>query len=367
MMGKDARKLQKRKERERKKAKEKHFQRDLRHYQQTYPQMAFEGESQCPPTFVRAVKDAVKQIDLRDSELFNPAEQQMYRDMKEYGAGHVMKLLRDGENRERDEKLPLEERKEANMFVNFVYQWLTRLGDVIFQLIGEKEVLKWIPFNDLRILPGPRDFKLAFRSLCTESTPSGTAYFSRFKPKVIINQVPYIVAFSNHSITRTCDRIVPNWRTYSALGDAFAFFDQCMYFELTKLEDGQLAFCFYDEASRGFMSEFYITQVSGQKMEPRYRYYFKVGYCPAAIEKGRMGTNFLKAITQLPPGYRNTREHTAICRSQLPRSERDKMLEKCRNMIFRTKDFDFGLMRWMHENGCPQVIKSEKRFYAWGF
>ena len=159
-------------------------------------------------------------------------------------------------------------------------------------------------------------------------------------------------------------RIRPRWKiSYAAQGDAFAYFDQCIYFERCDLSSGQLAFTFYDECKPGFVQYRYVDDVLGEEnLDPRAgQPYYRVGYCPAVVE----GT-FVKATTLLFPGYRGTPEYDAILRSPLPRKEKREMIDRTSKLDAATLygSQDMSVMQWFHEHGVPQVVQRNGLVFA---
>ena len=211
------RKQRKQKARVKADAKRKHVADEQRRYSRKFPMFVFR-ENGAPPQFVALVKKAIQQIDFRDHRLFTAWETEFYKKSKEYGPVVIHDLLRQaGDN-------PL-------VGMSFV----CKLGQTVFSMIPQRELLKWIPYHDVQILPNGQKILVAFRSLRTAKTSGGTVYFSRYKPSIEINGQKKVIGFTDHAIKRICERIVPTWKTYAGLGDAFAYFDQCVYFRRTEL------------------------------------------------------------------------------------------------------------------------------------
>ena len=82
------RKRRKQKAREKAVAKRKHFQRERRRYALYYPQFVFE-EADAPAGFVRLIRKAIQQIDLRDRSLFAPAETAIFKSLKQHDRASV--------------------------------------------------------------------------------------------------------------------------------------------------------------------------------------------------------------------------------------------------------------------------------------
>ena len=149
---------------------------------------------------------------------------------------------------------------------------------------------------------------------------------------------------------------MPGWQTYTGLGDAFAFFDQCVHFEPSSLPNGQLAFTFYDQCKRGFFSWKYVENILGEGIEDDGHYYHRVGYCPAVIEG-----DFIKATTLLFPGHRNTPEHRLVWASDVPVEVKTQAEDMDGAWLRATNDF--RLLKFFHQRGVPQVIHDERDFF----
>ena len=231
-----------------------------------------------------------------------------------------------------------------------------KLGNVVFSLIGQDALLRWIPFSDVRFIHAGSRILVSFRSLLRQWSKWGTIYYSRHEPKLVIDGQPKIVGFHRHAIERICERIVPHWRTYAGLGDAYAFFDQCMHFEQANLLDKQKAFTFYDMCAKGFFQEAYIKNVLGDNVVNDDHYYYRVGYCPYQVED-----EFVVAKTLLVPGQQPTPESKLIWSSDLPVEKKAAAYNWTTDTLYETADF--RLLKHFHDKGVAQVIHSEKKFY----
>jgi hypothetical protein len=167
----------------------------------------------------------------------------------------------------------------------------------------------------------------------------------------------WVVAFSQHALEQICDRTVDDWRTYGGHGDAFAFFENCVYFEDCTAERGEPSFVVYNSCAPHFASWNYVTQVLGNSVPGR-RYYYRVGYCPVSLH-GR----FAKAITLLVPGMRKqkgTPEAKLIEQSNLLSADIASLqarFERQKSMKELEEGGDYSLVKWFHQNGVPQVVE----------
>ena len=332
------RKRSKQKDRQKADARKKYQAEQTRIYTRKFPEFVYRTNG-APPEFVNLVQQAIEKVDFRDPKMFSTRETELYRLEKQHGFAVIRELV--------------EETKDNPVArLNFICQ----LGHLVFSLIPQEELRRWIPYHDLQIVPGGREIKVIFRSLQQAKGPSGTTYYSRFKPRLNVNGQKRIVAFSQHAIERVCERIVPRWHTYTGLGDAFAFFDQCIHFQRSDLRDGQLAFTFYDKCGKGFFNWKYVEEVLGDSTQDDGHYYRRVGYCPAVIEG-----DFVKAKTLLFPGHKGTPEYPLVWASDV--SVAVKMQATDMNTAWIESTEDFRLVKFFHQRGVPQVIHDEREFF----
>lgn len=333
------RKRRKQKARERLNAKQKHRDREQRRYEQKFPTFRFSGEAD--PGFEKLVRKALSSIDLRDRRLFHPTETEIYKGMKQNGP-EMLLLLRC-----------LEESENHLQAVGFSM----KLGNLVFSMIPEEELLRFIPYNDVLIHPAGQFIRVHFSSLLSQSSPGGTIYYSKNKPTIVIDGEKKIVGFSRHAIEQLCNRYGPRWQTYGGMGEVFAVFDKMQTFERCDLFDGQLAFTFFEECTERFFTGLYVPEVLGRPAKGEA--YFRVGYCPAVIHG-----DFISAKTFLFPGYCKTPEYGTIHRADLFWNEKREMIEKATTLDLDTlqRTGDFSLIKFFHDNGVPQVIEKERKY-----
>jgi len=328
------RKRRKQKAHQQVEAKKKYLADQQRIYAQKFPRFIFR-ENGAPPEFVKLVKQAIKNINFRNPQLFSRWETEIYKMGKQYGPGAIKVL-------------------DGNLSAQIFFK--CKLGHIVFFMIPQEKLLQWIPFHDVQIMPSGHQIVVSFRSLMKAKGPGGTIYHSRYKPTIQINGKRKIVGFSEHAIQRICERIVPTWHTYAGLGDAFAYFDQCVYFQRVDLPDGQLALTFFDQCKNGFFSWKYVEEILGEDIVDDGHYYRRIGYCPAVIENG-----FIKAKTLLFPGHRNTPEHRLVWASDVS-VEVKRQVEDMDAVWLRMSE-DFRLVKFFHQRGVPQVIHDERVFF----
>jgi len=358
MASKQTKQLKKRKRRERDNRRQRLFEAERRRdrerhraYRDRYPEFLFDttnGDAE----FVEVVKTAMRTINFDDASVFQPWEMELYRTLKRDGTRAVMDRLL---------LVKLDDSVTGRLAQS---HFLVNLGHTVLSRIPESERERYLPINDVMFLPHSHHIRVIFRCLLKAKGQNGTVYYSRRKPTLEIDRVPKIVAFSRHAIDRICERIKPRWKThYAALGDVFAVFDQCMYFERCDLRGGQLGFTFYDGCQPGFVQYCYVKKVLGEEnLDPKAgRPYYRVGYCPAVIEG-----DFIKATTFLFPGYSATPEYGRLLHSSLPWPEKRSLVESM-TVLDAEKLYDsqdFGLIKWFHDHGVPQVVQLQQEVFA---
>ena len=241
--------------------------------------------------------------------------------------------------------------------------FMFNLGQAVINRIPEPKRDAYLPFNDVLFQPTGHRIDVIFRSLLKAKGPGGTIYYSRRQPTLMMACRRSLPSPNTPSKGRVSVSSRVGRPSYAALGDAFAYFDQCLYFERCDLYGGQLAFTFYDECKEGFASHGYVDGVLGeQNLDPRAgKPYYRVGYCPAVVEG-----DFVKAMTLLFPGYRNTPEHDAMLRSALPARTKQEMLAQIKDLDADTlyDSHNMSLIRWFHQHGVSQVVQLNHPVFA---
>lgn len=321
-------------QRRKKKVFDKQKRADARKEREAFPAFVLDGDEP-PKEFAEAVVAALHHVDFTNRDMFYSWEEYTYRLMKQYGASRANYHLRTA----------LDAYDWCEVAIS---HFLCNIGHIVFRLIKDDFLRRFIPFHDVHFQPSDHDIKVIFRSLQQARGAGGTVYYSRHKPTLNIDGKDYIVAFSGHAIHRTCERISATWPSYAANGDVFAFFDQCLEFERHDLYGNQLAFTFFEEAHSGHAQLSIVETILGDKYIKGVPYSYRIGYCPAVIEG-----EFLKATTLLYPGYRSTPEYGLMLAHRLPQ----KAFELASLMDFRAmmQNDIVGLLKWFHDHGCEQV------------
>jgi hypothetical protein len=182
-------------------------------------------------------------------------------------------------------------------------------------------------------------------------------YYSQLKPKVLIDNNEYIVAFSRHAVERICERCVGQYDHYAGAGDAFAFLSSCSKFDvIPQGPNGNRNYLitFYDSCVPGFTEYKYLKGVKDDVNDYR-EYCYRVGYCPVSLNQG-----FASSKTLLTPGMRGTPEDFLLKRSGIGRMEKIEIRKSVERTISKriwAFEQDFSAMKWFHDNGVPQVME----------
>lgn len=314
-------------------------------YARDYPEFKFKANN-APNGFVELIQRAVSKINFNDPKQFSDFERLRLRKSKL--TPNERAILAQDPNNKYD-------------FFSSLTQKSTLIGQKVFDQIPEDELRSWIPIHDVQFLEVGSEILVQFCSLEQAKINGSTIYYSRHKPTLEVDSENYIIGWTRHAIERACERLTVCWYTYAGLGDAFAFFDQCLYFEKCNLHGNQLAFTFYDFPTFPGTIKHEITENIAGSDFSIFNSHSRVGYCPVVIDGG-----FAKAKTLLVPGYKSTPEYSLIYNSNLSYQEKQALYQKTEQLslaqLFETRDF--SVLKWFHENGVPQVIKSDEELYA---
>ena len=158
---------------------------------------------------------------------------------------------------------------------------------------------------------------------------------------------------------------------HSALGDVFAYLEQCIRFDVCHLlntdRNGKPSWPSPSTTSatwKNFGSGCTSRRFSAvENLDPNLgRAYHRVGYCPAFLDEAR---GFITLGTLLCPGYRKTPEYGLLQASALPVDEKTRLerlaVEHSRDNLLGSQDF--SAIKWFHENGIPQLIQTHEPVY----
>lgn len=323
----------------------KRIESEKEQYDRDYPKFKYKINN-AHNGFVELIKSAINKINFNDPKQFTVYER--------------LRLRKSRLTSEEREILAQDPNSKHGFPASLTHQALL-IGQKVFDFIPEDELRKWIPIHDVQFLEMGSEILVQFCSLEQEKVNGGTIYYSRYKPTLEVDSQNYIIGWTRHAIERVCERLTVSWYSYAGLGDAFAFFDQCLYYEKCKLHDNQLAFTFYDFPTfPGMIKHEIIKHILGSNISGL-GCHGRVGYCPAVIEEG-----FIKAKTLLVPGYKTTPEYNLIRNSNLSYQEKQGLIRKTEQLSLAklAETRDFSILKWFHDRGVPQVMQTDKNLYA---
>jgi hypothetical protein len=321
---------------------------------EAYPKFVV-SKTDADEEFIEAVMKAVAKVDLLDERKLGAGYQGFLRSGKEHGFLHAFQNLNSLP--EFRASGPLGPSLEGLARMTYV---VCMIGEMVYQQIPVEIRRKYIPYNDVRIEPIGNELTLKFSRVSSVKGEFGRVYFSPREPVIDFDGKQYKVAFSDHAIERVCQRMNPEYHHYGVSGDIYAFFNNCIYFEPTKLLDGEPAFAVFDSChTKGFAQyQTYCVNVFGEEnvLPNAGELYYRVGYCPVVFENG-----FAKAKTFLPPGFKKTPEYELLCnRGSYSTAKRDLRLkstaeDRCERDLLYWNDSELSM--FFHENGVPQVFQ----------
>ena len=300
--------------------------------------------------FISDVITALRDLRLNDESFFNKQEAYFWKQMKEFGFQECLDIVL--------KNVPDEARNLT------MTKLLLKMGSVIFSILREKnKLIQYIPYNDVTILPKGDEFKIIFDALLRHKTEWGYVYYSQLKPKIVIDDSEYIVAFSRHAVERICERCVDQYDQYAGAGDAFAFLSQCSEFEvIPQGSNGNRNYLisFYDMCTPGFAGYKYLKGVKDDLNEDK-NYCYRVGYCPISLNEG-----FVSSKTLLTPGMRGTPEDYLLKKAGIGRREEIEIRNSVEKSVSRkiwAFVQDFSAIKWFHDNGVSQVMEIDKPLF----
>ena len=325
------------------------------------------------PDLLAPIRLAVDVLRTKHRSLLPLMQRRFYYDVRAGGFSTANEALREGTRLA--QKLGSTETAQAYIVC------MVTLGEVLYGQL-RAEAIQRTRCVDVRHCEGADDRKLVIRcrSLRSTETPAGRAYFSRRMPRLRFgtDRRDGLIAFSKHALERVCKRTVYNWRTYSGHADAFAFLDNCVYFEDCTAVRGEPSFVVYNSCVPHFPSWQFVEHVLGGRFSSHgdiyadianaitQRLYYRVGYCPVEFHG-----DIAVAKTLLVPGMkeqRGTPEGLLIERSGLPAHEVARLQEQVERQL-SLKDVvdggDFTLVKWFHENGIPQVVEIKEDVFKY--
>ncbi len=325
-----------------------------------FPDFVF-WEEHGNPEFVAIVKEAIRRFDFAE---LDKVEQNAFRMMKQFGTAYALAALKKMMRKFQEEGVSDPYLASADG------QWLCSVGHALFSHIPDDVKRSFLPMNDVEFRYRDDVIVAKFRSLLTQKSSGGTIYYSRYKPTIDFKGKEYIIGFSTEAIKRTCERTTKDpLRYYAALGDVYAYFEDCQYFEPCTLRDGSPAFSFFDECPNpdpgqqvvSFKFRLAKNILGSKEVDPTQgKLYYRVGYCPVAFDQG-----FAKAKTLLFPGFKKTPEYEMLEKVRMPSDTKRRLQRLATNSdishLWETDDV--SALKWFHDNGVPQVIQTTEPLF----
>jgi hypothetical protein len=232
------------------------------------------------------------------------------------------------------------------------------LGEALVKCMPSNLIRHIVPFTGFSFVLRDGVWTLKVRSLEHGQTTHGGVYYSPHQPTVGLDFGRKFVGFSRHAVLQMCDRIVPNWyRTYVGISHVFGFLYECVYFEPVWLPNRQPGFSVWNSCCR-IGREFWdkVKTLANTSEDSRDRYYYRVGYCPVAIDG-----NAAIAKTFLAPGYQSTPEKD-LFRQRFQNPQKVAPFELAAddgiNVIKAIEDpKTWAAIEWFHKKGVPQVMR----------
>ena len=328
-----------------------------RRHRAEFPDFVFR-EEHGNPEFVAIVKEAVQRFDFAELEKI---DQDVFRIMKKFGAERALASLKNVMRK-------FQEEGADDIYVNLGDTlWFLSLGHAIFSHIHDDVKRKFLPMNDVHFQYSDNVIVAKFRSLLTQKSSGGTTYYSRYKPTIDFEGKKYIVGFSTEALKRTCERTMKDPLRYADLGEVYAYFEDCQYFEPCTLRDESRAFSFFDECGEhsptvaSWQLGLAETILGTREVDPaKGKLYYRVGYCPIVFDRG-----FAKAKTLLFPGFNKTPERAVLDKAHMPLDTKRclQRLAKDSNLRHLWETNDISALKWFHDNGVPQVIQTTKPLF----
>jgi len=224
---------------------------------------------------------------------------------------------------------------------------------------------RYVPFSMAIPDPVGREFIVSIQELSAVDTTAGHAYCSRNVGVVcIFDGQEKAVVFSHHAISRLQERLYPNEdrRSFTASGDIYAYLDggsvveriSPVGYESPGGDQGVILALYVISSPGGFLNSYIPMELLGSVDRDRNNYYSLAGYLPSVLDN-----ELLVAKTMLLPGMRGTPEHRAI--QSLNVMDQQSAFEGLSRKVFDPRlPIDYGLLRFLHGQGIPQVVAKRK-------
>jgi hypothetical protein len=249
--------------------------------------------------------------------------------------------------------------------IHYQYQACLGLGEAIFRRIPRSVMDAHLLYHTFDVIfgePQPHRMKVRFRSLLWSPGSTGRVYYSWRRPTVRVCGRDLVVGFSDHAVRWIYERAAFDWRTYAGSGQAFAYLNDCVYFEDVSAQFGQPCFAVFCPCVPNYVGGMLAERVLGRPVAAHDRLCYRIGYCPSTVTG-----EFLKAKTLLLPGMERTPERRALEEARLPQLLRSSF-EKSMEAFFgrgRQPINVCTVQGWFHINGVPQVVSIDQPVFKY--
>jgi hypothetical protein len=254
-------------------------------------------------------------------------------------------------------------RKDIEMTITQHFEQV--IGNGIIQNAPDNLIRRALSTGCYTLQPTEHGWNIKCRSLVSNKTRHGNVYQSPHYPKIMLHDQSREVVFTKHAIQQLATRMISNWnKSYIGQAYVFGFFYECVYFEVTKLNNGETALVIYNSCLRGgdLLREFMSGILNIDNEEELATYYYKIGYCPIFSDN-----RFVIAKTFLTPGYWQTPERDLLSKKTVPIQLRRDIELACDDGInlqsVCTCEKTRAAIKWFHNHGLPQVKKIDHEVF----
>lgn len=317
-----------------------------------YPEIIVqEADASVSPEFAATVRQIVNGIDLANPAQFPPRVRVFFQNIHRLGSQNSMT------NAVRFVKPALKQEKAVQLG--------SYLGDFIMDgLKNSLQIEKYVPYNDFQVEFSGQNIIISFDSLLSCYSKFGKIYYSRRKPQVNIEGKDYTVAFSPHAIERYRQRTVGgDGYSYRGTGEAFAYLSYCNRYDHHSSEwngKQQHYLSFYSDCQEGFVNGEFARRIL-EKDIPDYSHACRIGYLPVRLWRG-----FACAATLLVPGMKGTPEQILLKNAHIDETLKKRLIQSNQLKLSIRECIAndvIWILKWYHDNGVPQVIKTGKTLF----
>lgn len=333
--------------RRQRKAKKREQRKQAQKHELHYPSINLLN-SDAPYNYVEALRRGLETFKFGDKVLFPKKLRRILQLQRSLGlVGALQEVC----------SVPLTAWSDEDPFLSLLLRDITNsIGQsIIRQVPLVSEFSPTTVFEVVPDLPDARSWSVKLSSLSYTKTSKGKIYHPNTDCNVLVRGVEKKIAYTSHAIDRISERSIPAYRSYGAMTDAHALFQRCTYFESVTIKNKDRT----DSLGLSIFFPVAVHQVEmlralfGKDPVVGKHYYWRVGYLPLAITD-----DYWVAKTLLLPGFRGTPEWIAVCRSNIPKDERQDILKKAQDV-----NIPVSIVQRFHSLGVPQVIETDKALF----